>query len=178
MNMNLKIILICFLCMITHKAVSQSNQEVSTSRQRYYTFLYVLKQLNKKPIATENASPDPQQIDDDETLSDSSSSSLCRMLKVDYIRVLTLKPNTKLLTLSEVFDLYKIDARYRKLPVKLESTPILNFPESLLISKNQIESVKVIKSNKGNYILITRTGTEELKKEIEFARKRGIKPVD
>jgi hypothetical protein len=115
--------------------------------------LWILRLPYKQPIITENVFIDADIILNMERLPDILEKEFNKLLEVDQVINVWLKPNASLLTLNDVFNLYKIPAAQQKLPIMV-SGDFIYHPETLLISKNQINSVKLLKNLNGGYISI------------------------
>jgi hypothetical protein len=107
---------------------------------------------DNRSVCTQNEFIDPTKVVSGNLMPDSSSKEVCQLLNVDVVIVLKLKPGTKLLTLNNVFNLYKINLNDRNLPVEVDEKKV-DFPETMLISQNQIDFVKVINHRKISIIL-------------------------
>jgi hypothetical protein len=127
-----------------------------------FKFFYIINFYDKPPVATENAFIDPQSTLAWYHLPDSVK-EVRSLLNVDIIYVIKLKPNTKLLTLNQFFDEYRIQQKFRKLHVMVDDD-IIDYPETMFISQNQIDKVKIIRGAKGSYIRIILKGYYESKK--------------
>jgi hypothetical protein len=166
--MKIKNYLIGLLLLVSCQSVwGQRNQfENKTTNIRRYRILYILNFVNKPPIFTFYAFIDPQAIKDQRPLTDSSSVAICGQLKIDYILNTTLDSNATILQINDVFNLYKIEEGNRKLPILLDEQ-LIKYPKTLFISKNQIESIKIIKIKNSNFISITLIDYYKVKNELK-----------
>ncbi len=154
----------------TYLSFGQANNLSKDTIKTKFKFLYIMRFADKVPVATENNFIDPMKVDSMDAVPDSASKEICRLLKIDGIIVLKIAPKTKVLTLNDVFDLYKIQSRYRKLLIKVDDR-VRDYPETILISKNQIDEVKIVKRH---YINIILKGYYKIKKE---DKKGGIRII-
>jgi hypothetical protein len=161
------------LTAFAHVCLCQVNHLSSDSINREIKYLYIIDFPDKPPIATENAFIATSKIVNMKLLPDSQSKAVCELLKIDKILVLSVRYDTRLLTLDQIFNLYKIQTKYRKLSVRVDDETIEN-PETLLISEGQIDGVKIIKSLKGDYMSVILKYYYRDKKELEDARKKGL----
>lgn len=85
-------------------------------------------------------------------------------LDEDFVMHITLKSAVVLATLPDLFNKYKIDTKYRGLPVKVDNQKIMD-PANMLIQVDKIISVTV----KDNYLVIAtniaQLNTERLKQQ-------------
>jgi len=159
-----------FMAIISGAFATSKNANVDTAKTKYSKF-FILEFADKPPIATKYAFYDPMVIDHSVYLSDSSNFEISKLLGVNFVVVLKLKPHIKLLSFNEVLDLFKITTRDRNLSVSVDDE-LVDYPETIWISQNQIEKVSITKGISGSYISITLIGYEEIKKDI----KNGVKP--
>jgi len=127
--------------------------------------LYIVESGDKQPVPTRYAFIDKKCLDGWNILAASDCKPICQPLEVDYVFIYKLKPNTKVLTYDNFLNVYKIQSKYRKLPVMVDDE-IIDYPETMLISQNQIAKVKIIKCPKGFTITITLVGYEEFRKKL------------
>jgi len=156
-----KIYLVGTFLMILTLCYAKTNQTSNDTVRTKFKILSIVRFHDKPPIATANAFIDELRIASREDVPSALSLEICHLLKVDGVIVLKLLPKTKVLTLNEVFDIYKIQTINRKLIIKVDET-VLDYPETLLVSQNQIEKVEIIK---GRYIHIILKGYYEKEKE-------------
>jgi hypothetical protein len=152
--MNKRFYLITIFLAIAKLSFAVGNHLTTDTIKAKYKEFYIIEFDDQMPVVTRNAFIDPKRIAHLGTLSDSSNSEISKLLKVDFVLVVKLKPNTKLLTFNEILDLYKIRVKDIWCPVILDDEKI-DHPETILISQNQIEKVAVVKGVGGSHISIT-----------------------
>jgi hypothetical protein len=135
-------------------------------------FLYIVSLNTNNPMVTRNAYISPSEKDTSYALKTSTSSEICKLLKVNRIIFIRAKPSAKILTLNKVFNLYNIPNNLRKLRIKINDN-FIEYPETLLISLKEIESVQILKNANPYYIHITEKGYLESKKYFERLKKQG-----
>jgi hypothetical protein len=119
-----------------------------------YKKLYIVEFDDRPPIITRYLVLDPQRIANISSMSNESNAELCKLLKIDFVMVIKFQPNTKLLTLNDVLELYKIEITDWNLPLVIDDKKI-DYPQTLLIARNQIEKITVMKGAGGAFIQIT-----------------------
>jgi len=132
------------------------------SSKRNFKFLYVVSFHDKPPVATENAFIAPSERDS--IYIPPRNENICGLLKVDQIVFMRVKPSAELLTLNKLLNIYGISEKYRKVAIKLDDD-ILDHSETILISKSQIEKVKLVKYANGYYVHIVLKGYYEYRKK-------------
>jgi hypothetical protein len=143
---------------------------VDTFVLRHFKYLYIVEFSDRTPIATENSFIYPDSFD---VVPKSQSSAICKLLKIDDIVILKVGPKTEVLTLNGLFNRYKIPAQYRNWPVRVDDE-IVNDPETMLISTEGIDQVKIQKAPKSRCINIILQGYYKDKPAIEKSKKTGI----
>jgi len=134
------------------------------------TVLFIITFQDRPPVITQNGFIDPAEREYVHFLN-TADDHLYKELGTTAIAVVKLKAKAHPLSLQEVFDRYKIPIKFRKLNVKYNEE-ILNFPETILISSNQISSVKIERSANNSFISIIGTDYRDIKK-IKSEQKRG-----
>src|SRR6185312_5093552 len=158
-NFTISIILVSTnLCLAQHRNLS------SDTLLHRIKVMYILNFPDKMPVMTENAVVDPQKVEGMDNLLDSGSVNIANLLHVSLISVLKIKRGTRLLTLNEVFNSYSIPPQCRSWPIKLDDE-VIDYPETLFISQNQIDNVIVVKQGKNRFVRIILKGYLEIKKE-------------
>jgi hypothetical protein len=153
-NMKSRFYLTIIIVAAAHICFAAAGHLACDTVKSKYKKLYIVEFDDKQPIATRYFFPDPQSFDDLSSISDQSNSEVSKLLKVDFILVVKLKLHTKFLTFDDILALYKIGIKDRNLRVVLDDE-IIDSPETMLVSQNQIESVLVKKGANGPYISIT-----------------------
>jgi hypothetical protein len=123
---------------------------------------YILVFEDKPPIITKYAFFDSKSVKGTATMSEQAQAELRELLKINWVIVIKLVPNTKLLSLNELLEMYKIPFPDRALPVMVDDE-IIDYPETIWSSPNQIERIVVEKGKKGSFIHITLSGYEKVK---------------
>ena len=163
---------------ICHLCLGQTNgMPADTFVLRHFKYLYIVQFSDRPPVATENVFIDPLKIENIDRLPDVQCSAICQLLKIDGVVVFKMRPDTKVLTLNEVFNIYKIPAKYRTLSVRIDDE-MINDPETTLISLNEIGRIQILKSLKTYYINITSKDYDNDKPELEKAKKTGLLNVN
>src|SRR6185437_3452906 len=162
--MKYKVFLTAIFFLATHLGSGYAVNLASDTTKQKFKFLYIVKFNNRRPFATENAFIDPRELDSIEDVAYPKFAEDCHLLEVDNFLVLKIHPNAKILTLNEFFNLYKVQDKYRNFSIMVDNE-LIDYPETILISKNQIDNVKIIKDIRGNYISIILKGHYELKKK-------------
>lgn len=119
--------------------------------------LYIVKFPDKAPTLTLNCFISWAEAANVEVLPDAETKTVCKQLDVDHVLVFTVESRAQIVTLNQIFVSYKIPLSYQNLQVKVNDK-VIQHPETILISKSQIESVKVRKGQKNRYIHITFIG--------------------
>jgi len=171
--MKKKIYLTSILFIMAYLCFAQTYQVPSDTIKTKFKFLYIIEFADKPPIATENAFINEMRVISRDELPDSSSREICHLLKIDGVIILKLMPKTKVLTLNELFDLYKIKTKYKKPIIKLDDETI-DYPETLLISQSELDGVKIVNSRKGYYINIILKDYYKVKEENKKGGKRVL----
>ena len=156
--MNRKIYLTLVFLAIVNLCFCQNSGKGKTN----FKFLYVVSFQNKPPVTTGNAFIAPSGIDS--MYASPRYQDIYGLFKADQIAHIRVKPAAELLTLNKLLNIYGIGEKYRKVAVKLDDD-ILDHPETILISKSQIEKVKLIKYGNGHYIHIILNGYYEYRKK-------------
>jgi hypothetical protein len=159
---------------IAHFCFGRAKNILADTLKADPVFLYILNFSDGSSVVTKNAFIDPQRTTSWYHLSDSASKEVCKLLKVDMVYVIKLMPGTRVLTLNELFDFYGIAYKFRKLSIRVDDD-VISYPETILISRNQIDNVKVVNGTKGQFIRIILKGYFGVKKELEEEHKRREK---
>ncbi len=146
-----KTIFLAFIFFISARCYSKIQAVIHDDTIRRKSLKIIIFDRNQA-ISTQNEFIDPARLVSGDLMPDSSSKEICRLLNIDAVIVYKLKAGTKLLTLNDVFNLYKINLSDRTLPVEVDEIKI-DYPETMLISQNQIDFVKVVKHRKITIIL-------------------------
>jgi hypothetical protein len=166
-----KTLIVISLLLGINRGFSQSNSN-DISYKKNVQFMYIISLNNTPPIVTRNAYLSPSEKDTSYVLPSSINRELCKLLKVDRFIFIKMKSSAKVLTLSQVFDAFKISNSNRKLKVKVNDD-LLDNPETLLISCKEIGVVNVVRNSKLSYVHIIEKDYFENKKYIEQLKKNG-----
>jgi hypothetical protein len=170
--MKLQMYFIAVLLTIAIQSFGQTSQGLEEIPKEKFKFLYIVKFYNKESVATKNAFVAPSQRDSTYSVKSNQKDAFCQLLGVDGVIVIKMKQNSKLLTLDDIFLIYNIPLKYRKSKVVVNDE-ILSYPETLFISKEEIESLKMVKKSKNSQLRIVLRGYSEQKKndkEDEFRK--------
>ena len=151
--MNKRIFLVTIFLTISYFGLAETRPSTQDSIKKYKKF-YIVELDDSYPIATRYLFLDPKTIADLSSISDISNAELSKLLNVDFVVVIKFDPGTKLLTLNKVLKFYKINTLYWSLPVMVDDEKIAD-PQTVLIARNQIKKVSVVKNTGGAYIQIT-----------------------
>jgi hypothetical protein len=169
--MKKKIYFVMILLGLGRTVFCQSKYSQKSESKTKFTFLYVVDLSGRRPVVTENAFIAPSEKDTTFRLSRQASEQIRGLLKIDEIIYVKVKPAAKIITLSQVFHLYKIGEKYREYPIIIDDQMIED-PETLIISKSQISKVSVVKIRDSYYISIILKGYYEFIKK--YPPKDGV----
>lgn len=129
---------------------------------RKYRFLYIVQFYDSPPVATENVFIAPFETDTLYMLP--KNKIIDSLLKIDEIMCIRVKRGIKIFTLNDVYSSYGINKKYKKLNIMINED-LIDHPETILISKSQIETVKLAKGANGYYVSIILKGYYAFKKK-------------
>ncbi|MEO7214965.1 hypothetical protein [Mucilaginibacter sp.] len=147
-----KTIYLAIIALFVFNNVRAQNKSAIDTVERVFYIIYTSK--DKPPLYTTNYYGDPQRTVTMSPLQEPAFEKVCQFLKVNGMVTITLAPGTQLLTFGELLNVYKIPQKpYSKLPVFIDNERIDN-PETILISINQIDNVKIAGKRKSIYIIL------------------------
>lgn len=137
-----KFILTIFLIFFFGLAIAFAKIVFNHNPKEFKKMLFIVVFPDKPPVITRNNFIDPSDREYLKNLNISDEQIVSRDLETTIIMVMKIKRNVHPLTLVDVCKKYKIDKKYWSLKVKYNGE-ILDDPETMLISTNQIQSVKM-----------------------------------
>lgn len=152
------------LWLLLTPAISFAKQaQADTTKFRWGFYFIVNFSDGREPVFTRYYFMDRKHEEYISFLKEINYKNAFRHLKADVVAIVKLKPGVHALTLADLYNRYKIPKQYQKLMVKYDDD-IIDHPETILTSANQIKSVKVKNSKKGRYVEIISINYETMKK--------------
>jgi len=148
-----KIFLLTVFLTISYLGFAQTKHSIQDSIKKYKR-INIVEIGDRDPVVTRYLFLDPHKIVDLSSLSNAANAELRALLKVDFVLIVKFDADTKLLTLNDVLKLYKINTLFWNLPVMVDDEQIAD-PQTILIARNQIEKVAIVKKAGGSIIQIT-----------------------
>ncbi len=147
--MKRKYYLMVFILVIVKISFAQTTKFSGDSVKTKLRFLYIINSHDKAPTTTENAFIAPSQKDSTYRLQSSLCDEICTLLKINGIIVIKIKRGVNLMTLNEVFELFNVQNKFRRSKIIIDDDVIF-FPETILISREVIDKLTIVKSG-NNY---------------------------
>ncbi|GAA4923549.1 hypothetical protein [Mucilaginibacter defluvii] len=162
--------LVLFWLLLTPVIIFAKQTQSDTARYKAPILWIVNFSDGREPVLTRYFLVDRKNEEYQSFLKERTDYNAFEHLNAKIVSIIKLKPGTQPLTLSDLYNRYKIPKQYRKLTVRFDDE-IMDHPETMLTSANQIRSVKIKNSKTGKYIEIISTNYESIKEMRESYRK-------
>jgi hypothetical protein len=170
------VLLFLFLTLANYHSFAQATTSLPKSSGKVRLF-YIVNFYDKSIIVTENIFIKRSETDTLYSLDKAEDIEMLRLLKADMIIFIKVKKNVKLLSLNELYDVFKVQPKHRNLKVKIDEDYV-DYPQTALFSQGSIEKVFLTKGKFGLELSIIEKGYFETKKILKKLLKSGKEPDD
>ena len=172
-------LIICVFCYISICYSQTMKSSLDTDVLKYTNpGVSVLKVKNSPDVITMNVILDPKRLESLKLLTKDEFKKYYGDTKADNNSVITPIPGVKFINISQIFDKYKIDTKYRNYPVIIDRIEAID-SKTLIADEKSIDKVVVNKEKK--YIEIITTSYNnyiEARKNAEIEKNKNKKKYE